>query len=53
MNIHVVPVMEEYGQQGFGSFHHVIVLFSKQQADAGAEVSDLLQLETASPQEAP
>lgn len=45
--------MEEYGEQGFSCLRHVIILFSKQQTDPGAGVSNLHQVETAPPQEAP
>lgn len=49
----VAPVMEEYGKQSFCCLHHVVVLVPKQQADPAAGVSDLRQLDTAAPQEAP
>lgn len=45
--------MEENGKQGFGCLHHVVILFSKQQADPAAEVSGLFQLDAVRPQEVP
>lgn len=48
----VVPVMKEYGKQSFQCLHHVVVLFSKQQADPAARMSDLHQLDSVLLQEA-
>jgi len=52
-NVTVVPVLHEDGKQSFGCLHHVVVLVAKQQADPAAAVTDLRQLDTAPPQEAP
>lgn len=49
----VIPVMKENRERRFGRLHHVVVLFPKQQAEPAAQVSDLLQLGAAPPQEAP